>query len=950
MQLPFQKSHAFIIGINSYRYVSALQTAVNDAKILAERLKNDHGYIVHGPLIDPDKAALVHYLEHTIKEEVGKEDRVLFYFAGHGIALDSQKGPQGYLAATDTESGKIESLYPMDKLHDTLSSLPCRHGLLVLDCCFSGSFKWSSRKRDIIFDFPDIVYEQRFYQYMKDPAWQVITSAASDQKAVDILENHSLGFRGDSANNHSPFALALLDGITGAADLIPKDKGNGVITTTELYTYLRDRVENVTMSQSKRQTPALFNLEKHDKGQYVFLHPRHRLNLPPAPDRNPFMGLKSYDETDASLFYGRDRVVTALNELIKQQQFVVVSGASGTGKSSVIKAGVLPNLRKAGWTILPIIRPGKEPMVHLKESVPNLTDVLSKDNKTVLIIDQYEELITQCLESSQKEAFEAQLAAWLNDHPSLRIIISVRSDFEPQFEENSLSNWWNKGRYIVPVFSTEELREVIVKPTLQEVLFFEPDSLVEDLVDAVNQAPGALPLLSFTLSELYHAYLESGRTNRALTAEDYEKLGGVIGALRTRADKVYNDLDDAHQNSMRQLMLRMVSLEGGELASKRVLKADLQFTDQKETERVEAVAQQLVAARLVQQGTDTHGAIYIEPAHDALIRAWRRLWEWVKTIGEDKLSWQNKLTVAVRDYAGLLKDNPSKAKQLLWNNNPRLDLLKAELANENHSLNVSETTFVTKSVNLKVKKQRQFTGGLFGIIALLFAASIFSYNQKVIADGEKIIADEQRIVAEDLYIQNKARQRENVIERCNRYVNAGKNFMSVKDYDSAIEEFDRAKQTVKDYQEDLLEKDSTIINESCVTDADVLIQESKDKSGLKKGFDQAITNGDKNVNRNNFLAAREAYQNAIKIGYDPTVARNKYKENEIALTTEYNELITKANTHFTTATNVDPNTKIALTAYKDALKTYEQAILRFPLIDKDQQNFVKCQEFLENKQ
>ena len=945
MRLPFQKSHAFIIGIDAYLHVNPLQTAVNDATVLATQLANDHGYTVHGPLLNPDKQALTEYIEEALKQEVGQADRVLFYFAGHGIALDSQSGPQGYLAPTDAQSGQIDSLYPMDRLHDALMDLTCQHGLLILDCCFSGSFKWSSRKRDILFDLPDIIYEQRFYQYLKDPAWQVITSAAADQKAVDVLENHSLGFRGNTTNDHSPFALALLEGISGAADFIPKGKGNGVITATELYTYLRDKVEDVTSAESKRQTPALFSLNKHDKGQFVFMHPKHPLNLPPIPDRNPFMGLKSYDEKDAALFYGRERVITALNTSIRQQPFVVVSGASGTGKSSVIKAGLLPQLRQLGWKILPIIRPGKEPMLRLNESVADISPLLSKTANTVLVIDQYEELITQCLDANQKEAFETQLANWLKAYPNLRIIISVRADFEPQFEENALSPWWDKGRYMVPVFSTEELREVIIKPTLQEVLFFEPDSLVEDLVDAVNQAPGALPLLSFTLSELYHAYLNSGRTNRALTAEDYENLGGVIGALRTRADTVYNDLDDAHQNSMRQLMLRMVSLEGGELAGKRVLTGDLKFTDKAETERVKTVANQLVAARLVQQGTDVQGKIFIEPAHDALVRAWRRLWEWVKTTGEDKLSWQNKLTVAVRDYATLLKENPSKAKQLLWNNNPRLDLLKAELAAKNHSFNVNETAFVTKSVNLRIKKRRQFIWGLFGTIAFLFGASVYSFIQKGIADDKTIEADKQKNVAENALIQVKVKQRENVIERCGRYVNAGKSFMSDREYESAILEFDKAKQAIQDYQEDLIEKDSTIGQESCLAQANSLTQESQNKSGLRLSFIQAIEDGDNKASNNNFLSARKSYQKALKIGFDNTTARNKFKENEVALEREFDQLISRANIYYTTATSTKETG--SLRAYQDAMTTYNQAKLRFPLNEKEQQKLLACQETLK---
>ena len=151
----------------------------------------------------------------------------------------------------------------------------------------------------------------------------------------------------------------------------------------------------------------------------------------------------------------------------------------------------------------------------------------------------------------------------------------------------------------------------------QAVLFYEPADLVEQLSEEVSQAPGALPLLSFTLSELYHAYLQSGRQDRSLALEDYEKLGGVIGALRTRADAEYRDLSPAEQSSMRKLMLRMVSLEGGELAGKRVYAEELQFSNAAESTRLKKIAEKLVSARLLLQGTDGQGRAYIEPAHDA---------------------------------------------------------------------------------------------------------------------------------------------------------------------------------------------------------------------------------------------------------------------------------------------------------------------------------------------
>ena len=732
-QLPFQKSHAFIIGINDYEHITPLKTAVNDALGIAQRLEEQHAYTVHPPMINGKKAAIMEWLTETIPQAVGPDDRVVFYFAGHGIALDSEEGPNGYLVPADARPGEPASLIAMNDFHRMLNGLPCRHGLLILDCCFAGAFKWSTGFRGIALDVPSVIYEERFRRYVQDSAWQVITSAAYDQQAVDVLSNRSLGKREENSGKHSPFAQALFEALEGEGDVIPQGEGDGVITATELYLYLREQVEKGTVAQKQRQTPSLFTLARHDKGEFIFLHPRHRLNLPPAPDRNPFKGLSSYNEGDAPLFYGRDRVIEALQNKIPNTPLLVVSGASGTGKSSVIKAGLLPQLRRAGWQVLPVIRPGKEPKVTLETELPHAEKQLKDNGKTVLVVDQYEELITQCLDPAQRQAFEQQLSDWIKTFPELCIILSIRSDFEPQFEDSVLSSLWQSGKYVVPAFSLEELREIIVRPANQEVLFYEPEELVDQLVEEVSQAPGALPLLSFTLSELYEAYLKSGRQDRALIEADYQQLGGVIGALRTKADEVYNAQDEQHKNSMRKLMLRMASLEGGELAGKRVYEEELKFSDATETKRTVTVAKQLVDARLVQRGVDARGQVYVEPAHDALVRAWGRLWEWVKATGEEKLALQNKLSQAVNDYHELAKTAPKKARNLLWNNNPRLDLLKAELQQKSHGFNAREESFVRDSIKRRAARRRQLVGSLIGATVIFAVLALFANTQRLAA-------------------------------------------------------------------------------------------------------------------------------------------------------------------------------------------------------------------------
>ena len=277
---------------------------MSDARRLAEVLGGTQRFDVHPPLLDARGADLRTLLRKTMPRLVAADDCVLVYFAGHGIAADGDDGPAGYLVPADADPTDLKTLVPMADLQDALQALTCRHLLLVLDCCFSGAFQWASRSRAIGSLMPKRIYKERFDRFVLDPAWQVITSAAYDQKALDVLQGRATGDRGTAATPageaHSPFALALFDALAGAADFRTGREGDGVITATEIYSYVRDRVEPETLrvGPGKRETPGFFPLRNHDKGEFVFLHPKHRLNLPPIPARSPYKGLQSFDEAD----------------------------------------------------------------------------------------------------------------------------------------------------------------------------------------------------------------------------------------------------------------------------------------------------------------------------------------------------------------------------------------------------------------------------------------------------------------------------------------------------------------------------------------------------------------------------------------------------------------------------------------------------------------------------
>lgn len=738
-ELPFGRSHAFIIGIDQYEHVPPLQTAVSDASKLAEVLEKQQHFLVHPPLLNAKGEAIRDLLHKTLgkgQEIVGKDDRVIFYFAGHGTPADGDDGPAGFILPADAESSEMKTFIPMEDLHQCLDALPCRHLLLILDCCFSGAFKWSSQHRAIGTLMPKKIYKERFDRFIQEPAWQVLTSAAYDQKALDVLKGTGklMGARGRadlSEGAHSPFAFALFEGLAGAADFKVGQEGDGVITATELYAYIRDQIEPATIEESQklRQTPGFFPLRKHDKGEFIFLNPNSRFNLPAQPKRNPYKGLHAFNEADKELFYGRNDVIKEMRAKAESNKLLVVSGVSGAGKSSVVNAGLVPELRHAGFQILPAIRPGVSPLASLEQALKEAGIIESAamlqdgafmkklgEAKTVLVIDQYEELITHCPNPTEREQFNMLLRQLLDEAPEgkFKLILSVRADFEPQLTSGALQSLWNSGRYHVPPCSFEALKEIIFMPTMQEVLIFDPPELVDKILETVVQAPGALPLVSHTLSELYEAYIKSGREDRAFKQEDYDKLGGVVGVLRTKADELYHSLDIDRQNTMRKLMLRMVSVEG-EWAGKRVLRRDLIYAEAAENQRMQAMIEQLVAARLVVNGPDG-----LEPAHDTLVRDWKTLREWVHTIGEDKILLNDRVNVAAHEFAG------SQNVKFLWHDNPHLSVLQQEVNNPKHWFNAQELDFIQKSVRRKIKLARILRSIVAGVLVALSALTVWA--------------------------------------------------------------------------------------------------------------------------------------------------------------------------------------------------------------------------------
>ncbi len=762
----FEHSYALVIGINNYKNgISPLKTAVSDATEIASILETQHHYNVTLLL---DEAGTIGQLRQVLETELPNQiqagDRFLFYFAGHGIALNGEDGPEGYLVPQGARLGNVSTYFPMSEVNKALLQLPGRHFLGILDCCFAGAFRWSSTRKAIPVEL-DILHKERYDRFIQDPAWQAITSAACDQSAWDAFDlKDDRGQKGV----HSPFACALIEALEGKADAFPpaapgKPAGDGVITASELYLYLRDRVEVVTEARAIRQTPGIHCLKKHDKGEYIFLTPGHALNLPPAPpldvSKNPYRGLLPFEEKHSNLFFGRNALTQKLYEFVTSHSLTVVLGASGSGKSSLVKAGIIPKLRQCKngnpWFILPPFRPGESPFKALNNALGavNSPAIATPSEATssgllppakrlanwfkehpqanlLLVVDQFEELITLCRNDQERQQFLEALAEAIATYPNqLHLVLTLRSDFEPQFRNTALEKDWQTARFVVPAMTREELRRAIEEPASARVMYFEPHELVEQLIDEVANMPGALPLLSFALSELYLKYLKRqedaknrGETiDRAIALADYEELGGVVRSLTQRADREYEALvkqNPAFAQTIRHLMLRMVAV-GGELARRRIPMSELEYLEPENT-RVKTVIERFLETRLLTTGTDSENQTYVEPAHDALVRGWQKLLEWKKN-EQENLNLQRKLTPAAEAW---------KNKQgSLWNTDPRLPLLKQILNSNYNWLNKLESEFIQKSIYNRRKNSLILGSSITGVLIGLLGFSGYIYTQ-----------------------------------------------------------------------------------------------------------------------------------------------------------------------------------------------------------------------------
>jgi WD40 repeat protein/DNA-binding SARP family transcriptional activator/energy-coupling factor transporter ATP-binding protein EcfA2 len=317
----------------------------------------------------------------------------------------------------------------------------------------------------------------------------------------------------------------------------------------------------------------------------------------------PWQGLKAYDVDDTERFFGRDADVAACLTILERGSFVALVGPSGSGKSSLLRAGVLATLRRRGHRVV-LLTPGPEPMqalTALEEDAPP---------GTVLAVDQGEEVFSLCDDLEERRTFLDRLVEESRRRP---VLVTVRGDRIGQVTEHAgFSRLVEGGLHLVGTLDEHGLRQAIERPAEQAGLVIE-HGLVDVLLHEVRDDRGALPLLSHALLETWRR-----REGSTLTVEGYRASGGIHGAVAQSAEQLYGRLEPEQRRQLRDLVLRLVSPGAeGEAVRTRVPR---RLVAPAHDQLVEA----LVAARLV---TSDEGVLEI--THESLARAWPRLRGWL---------------------------------------------------------------------------------------------------------------------------------------------------------------------------------------------------------------------------------------------------------------------------------------------------------------------------------
>jgi WD40 repeat protein len=501
--------------------------------------------------------------------------------------------------------------------------------------------------------------------------------------------------------------------------------------------------------------------------------------IEPVEDVCPYRGLQAFDEAHAEYFFGREADVQRLLEHVKGGRFLAVVGASGSGKSSLVRAGLIPALKNGRlpesntWAYA-VMTPGAHPLESLVDCLAELApgkpraavlDELAQDTRSlhlhsrdalrsgspqarvVLVVDQFEEVFTLCRDEQERVSFLGNVlyAAGVPDGHCV-VVLTLRADFYPRCAAYpDLALVLSTNQYLVSPLDDDGLHQAIVEPAWQVGLDFE-EGLIPTIMQDVAHQPGNLPLLEHALLELW-----GRRRGRLMTLEGYRESGGVAGAIAKRADEVYDGFTPEQQGFARRIMLRLTQPGEGTEDTRRRATLDELVATPSARPAVEAVVGAMVAARLLTTSAEADGDTWVDVAHEALIRGWPRLRGW---IDEDRagLRAHRRLTEAAQEWQRLGQDEGAlyrgsrltEALELRDRDPGSINDLERRFLETGAALRENELRLREQTRRARERLQRRIAVALAAGLLIAAALAILAWTQR----GEAQAGRRQAIVAQ----------------------------------------------------------------------------------------------------------------------------------------------------------------------------------------------------------
>ncbi|QDO46972.1 helix-turn-helix domain-containing protein [Streptomyces sp. RLB3-17] len=445
----------------------------------------------------------------------------------------------------------------------------------------------------------------------------------------------------------------------------------------------------------------------------------------------PYQGLARFEPGDRERYFGRERLVGEVLMLVRGRRFSAVFGPSGSGKSSLLRAGLIPALQtepspQLRPAAIRILTPGPHPArAHTALFTPK-----DGPGETVVVIDQFEEVFTLCTDPAERKAFIDLALTALQPGSRLRVVLAVRADFYGRCaEHDALAQALGTTSLLVGPMNPAELREAIVKPAMASGLIVE-QALTARIVEEVTGEPGGLPLMSHALLETWHR-----RKGRTLGKAAYDAVGGIHGAIARTAEDVHTQLTPAQADLVRRIMLRLITPGEGTPDTRRPApRTELDFGDPNGTAKV---LEHLALARLLTLEQDT-----VDLAHEALIAAWPRLQAWINE-ARDRLRLHRQLTEAARTWDNLDRD-PGALYRGTRLTAAEDTFLRTDVESDLTALEREFLVFSTtarrreeEAAGRTTRRLRQFTLALSILLVLALTAGLIAWQQYRVSEQQR---------------------------------------------------------------------------------------------------------------------------------------------------------------------------------------------------------------------